>query len=113
MARDEAAVFRTGGDVIVRAHQVYATAVKQLDATDLAGARQSFSEARTLFSQAHAPFRAVADLRIAAIDFRENSLDSAQRILSTVEQEARSRRYTILLARVLLQRGLLTTGSGS
>jgi CHAT domain-containing protein/predicted negative regulator of RcsB-dependent stress response len=107
MARDEAAVFRVGGDAIVRAHQIYATALNQLDATDLAAARLSFSEARTRFSQAHAPFRAVADLRIAAIDFRENSLDSALRILSTVEQEARSRRYPILLARVLLQKGLL------
>ncbi len=106
MARDEAAVFRTGGDVILRAHQVYATGVKQLNATDLAGARHSFSEARALFARAKAPFRATADVRIATIDYRENSLDSAQRILSSVEQEARSRGYTILLARALLQRGL-------
>ena len=106
MARDEAAIFRKGGNDILRAHQIYATGVKQLDATDLTGARQSFSESRALFSRVKAPFRSNADIRIATIDYRENSLDSAQRILSLVEQEARSRNYTILLARALLQRGL-------
>jgi CHAT domain-containing protein len=106
MARDEAAVFRSGGNDILRAHLVYATGLNQLDVTDLAGARQSFSEARALFARANAPFRAYADVRIATIDYRENSLDSAQRLLSSVEQEARSRVYTILLARVLMQRGL-------
>jgi CHAT domain-containing protein len=106
MARDEAAIFRTGGDVILRAHQVYAAAVKQLDATDLPGARRSFSESRALFSRIGAPFRTVADVRLAAIDTRENAVDSAQRLLAAAEREARARGYTILLARVLLQRGL-------
>jgi len=106
MARDEAAVLRRGGNDTIQAHQIYQIGQKQLDSADLAGARQSFSEARALFARAKAPFRVQADLRIATIDYRENSLDSAQRILSSVEQEARSRNYTILLARVLLQRGL-------
>ena len=107
MARDEAAVFRTAGDVIVRAHQVYAAGVKQVDTTDLAGARRSFTEAGSLFSRARAPFRAVTEVRLAAIDSRENLLESAHKRLSIAEQEARSHGYTILLARVLLQRGLV------
>jgi CHAT domain-containing protein len=107
MARDEATIFRRGGDVIVRAHNVYATALKQLDATDLPGARQSFAEAMRLFAAADAPFRAVAELRIAAIDSRANLFESVQRSLTRIEGEARSRGYVILLARVLLQQGLV------
>ena len=107
MARDEADIFDRGGDAIVRAHSLHATGLKQLDANDLAAARQSFAQAMTLFSAANAPYRAVDELRIAAIDSRANLFESVQRSMIKVEREARARGYTILLARVLLQRGLV------
>jgi CHAT domain-containing protein/tetratricopeptide (TPR) repeat protein len=106
MTRDEVAAARKGGPPLARAHQTYAKALARFEANDNAGARQLFNEAVRAFSKADAPYRAWAEARLAAIDWRESSFEASQRALARVEKEARSRGYTTLLARVLLQRGL-------
>jgi CHAT domain-containing protein len=103
MAADEIAAVRSHPAQLIQAHQWYVNATRLYNTTDIAGARRVMTEARDVFRRLNAPYRLWAETRLATADWREGQFDNALRALERIAREARERRYTSLLGRVLAQ----------
>jgi len=106
MTRDEAALFRRHATTLAAAHRSYRKGVAQFDTDDFDGARQSLRDALRTFASVNAPYRGWAEFQLGRLDWQERQLEDAQRALTAVERNARSRGYRTLLGRTLAQRGL-------
>ena len=107
MSRDEVTAVRNTGASLTLAHQLYAKGLSQFDASDFDGSRAQLARALDLFTRARAPYRAWAALWLAINDSKSGAFAASQDAMAAVEKDARRRHYTSLLARVLLQRGLI------
>jgi CHAT domain-containing protein len=107
MVRDEVSAMRRRAADVSVAHQTYVNGLALFDADDIAGSREQFRIAASQFARARAPYRAWAEMWLAVDAAKDGAFDDAQRMLMRVEQDARRHRHSTLLARLLLQRGLI------
>jgi CHAT domain-containing protein len=107
MSRDAVAIVRNNSATLTTAHQLYVKGLSQFDASDFDGSRKQLLRALDLFARAGSPYREWCALWIAINDSKGGKFEPAQISMARVEQEARRRHYTTLLARTLLQRGLV------
>ncbi|MBY0492569.1 MAG: CHAT domain-containing protein [Cyanobacteria bacterium] len=101
MMRDEVAAWRKHGAALTRAHAVLMDGRRQFAAVHVAEARTSFSNAIDAFAKLGAPYRVSAEGQLAGVDWFEGRFREADIRLARVENEARTRGYTGVLARAL------------
>ena len=107
MVRDEAAAFRRRPSDVALAHQAYVKGLSLYDADDLAGSREQFKRAVDLFGRTRAPYHAWAEMSLGVVAAREGAFEAAQQTFLRVENDTRRQHHATLLARLLLQRGLV------
>jgi CHAT domain-containing protein len=107
MALDEVEVLARGDKILARGHLAYAEGVKQYQAENYETASAAHQRALQDLTRAASRYRDWVQIRIATLQYQERRLEAADRLLASVESNARAQNYETLLGYALWMRGLV------